>query len=137
MTKELENLLTTFLYSGSSQTNYPPYNIIKTTYIPSMDTSFEDTKEKEAVELELAVAGFKRNDLKVTLHNQSLSIEGDRKEEEKEYIHKGISSRKFAKTFTLGKFAKLGPVSLRDGMLKIIIYNNIPEEELPKEIQIQ
>lgn len=105
------------------QTNYPPYNIVKT----------EDNK----YELELAIAGFTRDELEIEVKDGVLSIEGRKDVEEgKNYLHKGISARAFRRTFTLADTIVVQGADLVDGILTIELENIIPEEKKPKKIEI-
>jgi molecular chaperone IbpA len=83
---------------------YPKYNLVK-----ADDGSFS---------LEIAVAGFKKEDLDVEQRNNTLVIEGKSREEARSYIHKGISSKPFKLLFPLSVDWKLKQVSLLDGILK-------------------
>ena len=77
-------------FANQLNTNYPPYNVIKT----DEDTYF----------VELAVAGFNEEELDVSLSNRVLTIKGERKRDadaEWQYLHRGIASRDFERTFPL------------------------------------
>lgn len=109
----------------SSQQKYPPYNIIKTgesTYL-----------------IELAVAGFKEEDLDIELHDGVLTIKGDvtTDEEDSEYIYRGIAARGFERKFTLADTVVVDSVTLIQGMLTVNLVNVIPEEKKPRKIQIR
>ena len=108
---------------------YPPYNI----------------KEKDDKGIiEFAVAGFAEKDLKVEVKENTLSISGNKDDLAKEnYIsredfwHKGISDRSFTKNFQLHKHIVVDNAELKDGLLKIYYYRDIPEAEKPKTIKIK
>jgi len=105
------------------QTNYPPYNIVKT------DENF--------YELQLAIAGFNQDDLDVELKDGTLTIEGKKEtDDERNYIHKGISARHFRRTFTLSDTMVVNGADLIDGILTIELENVIPEEKKPRKIEI-
>ena len=105
------------------QTNYPPYNIVKT------DENF--------YELQLAIAGFNQDDLDVELKDGTLTIEGKKEtNDERNYIHKGISARHFRRTFTLSDTMVVNGADLIDGILTIELENVIPEEKKPRKIEI-
>ena len=105
------------------QTNYPPYNIVKT------DENF--------YELQLAIAGFNKDDLDVELKDGTLTIEGKKETgDERNYIHKGISARHFRRTFTLSDTMVTHGADLIDGILTIELENVIPEEKKPRKIDI-
>lgn len=103
---------------------YPPHNVVK-----HDDNQFE---------IAIAVAGFKEEDLLVeqdqnvlTIASKDVDLNGD-----KEYIHKGIATRKFDKAFTLGEFIEVKKVALVDGILSVHLEKNIPEEKKPKTFKI-
>ena len=105
------------------QTNYPPYNIVKT------DENF--------YELQLAIAGFNQDDRDVELKDGTLTIEGKKEtDDERNYIHKGISARHFRRTFTLSDTMVVNGADLIDGILTIELENVIPEEKKPRKIEI-
>lgn len=102
---------------------YPPYNILST------------TNEKSTIEF--AVAGFSRDDIEVTVSGDNLIIRGQKLDDtEKDYIYKGISTKKFTKSFTLNQ-CEVGEVSLDNGILKIELNRIIPEEKKPKKLEIK
>jgi len=112
--------------SQQSQQNYPPYNVVK------------HTEDKFVIEL--AVAGFREGDITVTVEKNILTIEGDRFETESdttvEYLHRGISSRSFTRTFTLADHVEVVSASSTDGILSITLERKVPEELQPKKIAI-
>lgn len=104
--------------------SYPPHNIVK--------------HGEDKFEIAIAVAGFSEEDLFVeqekdvlTIASKDVDLNGD-----KEYIHKGIATRKFKKTFTLGEFIEVESVALVDGILSVYLEKNIPEEKKPKTFKI-
>ena len=107
----------------SVQTNYPPYNIIKT--------------EENWYDLQLAIAGFKEDELDIEIRDGVLSIKGSKAEEDtNDYIHKGISARSFHRTFTLADTIVVRAADLKDGILTIELENVIPDEKKPRKIAI-
>ena len=109
---------------NEKQSGYPPHNVVK--------------HDDNRFEIAIAVAGFSEKDLFVeqeenvlTIASKDVDLNGD-----KEYIHKGIATRKFSKTFTLGEFIEVKEVSLVDGILSIYLEKNIPEEKKPKTFTI-
>lgn len=105
---------------------YPPHNILK----------YNDNK----FVLELAVAGFTQEDLHVVLDKTNLVVTGEKKRNETDnnvaYLHKGIGTRSFNKSFVLERYLIVQDVKLSDGILKITLERVVPEEELPKVLQI-
>jgi molecular chaperone IbpA len=104
---------------------FPPYNIVK-------------LGEDDEYVIELCVAGYTKDDLKVTHDNQKLIIVGDKSVEYDEswYIFKGVSSRKFTKEFTLAEDVVIKGSSLNNGILKITLERVIPDAKKPKTISI-
>jgi len=101
---------------------YPPYNIKKTgenTYL-----------------IEMAVAGFGKQDLELELQDGTLTIKGNIKADDSEYIFKGIAERAFTRQFTLADTVEVKNADLINGMLKIWLERFIPEEKKPKKIEI-
>jgi len=105
-------------------TNYPPHNLIKIN-----DDSYL---------IELAVAGFSKEEIDVTLHGNQLDIHGLKfDEEDTSFVHKGIASRNFRKFFALGEYMEVTGASLKDGLLQIKIDRVVPEDKKPKQIEIK
>ena len=105
--------------------NYPPYNIVKTG-----DYTYN---------IELALAGFSKKDIEIKSADSQLtikSVENDDKDE-KETLHRGISKRKFSRTFTLADDIKVNGAELKDGMLLIDLEKIVPEEKKPRTIDIK
>lgn len=101
--------------------NYPPHNIVQID-----DNNFL---------IEIAVAGFKQENLDIQLKDSVLTVSG-KKEDARTYSHKGISSREFTRTFTLGEHVHVNGADLEDGILAIKLERVIPEEERPRKIEI-
>ena len=106
-----------------NSTNYPPYNLVQV--------------GEDGYIIELALAGFKREDIKVEQEKNVLTIKGSSEDEnEIKYIHKGIGARSFARTFSLSEFMEVSAVAMEDGVLKVFIVRNVPEEAKPKTFEI-
>ena len=109
---------------ADASSGFPPYNTRKV--------------DDETYVVELAVAGYSRDDLKITEHENTLIIEGSKEEnEDAEYIKKGIASRKFTRKFGLDEYMYVDSADLKDGMLYIVLRYDIPEEKKPKTIDIK
>lgn len=100
---------------------YPPYNIYK---------------KKDHYVLELAVAGFGKEDLTITVKELTLTVEGELEVSEQEPIHKGIATRDFKQSFVLAEYVVVKGAELKDGLLRITLEQELPEEKKPKVIQI-
>ena len=110
------------------QTNYPPYNIRKA------------GKDKYAIEV--AVAGFNKDDVEVEYEDNLLTIKTKdvKRTEEKdgdEVIHRGISQRSFARSFTIADDVKVNGAELKDGLLTISCEKIIPEIKKKRLIDIK
>jgi len=119
--QELER---TFQTAGK-QDNYPPHNVIKT--------------GENQFHLELAVAGFDENELDVSISNRVLRIEGKRErddDEHRQYLHRGIASRDFDRTFPLADNVEVRGVTVRNGIMTVSLELIVPEEEKAKKIAI-
>jgi len=101
---------------------YPPYNIQKT--------------GDDIYTLEMAVAGFKKSDISVSIENNVLKVTGEQKKNEADYIHKGMATRNFLRTFSLARHMEVDQAKMEDGLLKVKIIRNLPKELRPKEIKI-
>ena len=110
------------------QTNYPPYNIRKA------------GKDKYAIEV--AVAGFNKDDVEVEYEDNLLTVKTKdvKRTEEKEgdeVIHRGISQRSFARSFTIADDVKVNGAELKDGLLTISCEKIIPEIKKKRLIEIK
>jgi molecular chaperone IbpA len=108
----------------ATQTAFPPVNIVKTG-----DYTFN---------VELAVAGYKREEIEITAEKNSLKVTGKKTEDDaREYLVKGIAGRKFARQFVLSDTVVVQWAELADGILSIALENVIPEEQKPRKIEIK
>ena len=105
-----------------AQDHYPPHNIIK--------TSDEDYL------IEIAVAGFDPKGIDVEYHQRTLTVTGEHVRKGREYIHRGISTKKFKRTFRLSENVEVHGADIRDGILAIELKYVVPEEMRPRKIKI-
>ena len=115
----------TLEYTVKQPTSYPPYNINKVD-----DLNYQ---------IEMALAGFSKKDIEIKSALSQLtikSVENDDKDE-KETLHRGISKRKFSRTFTLAEDIKVNGAELKDGMLLVDLEKIVPEEKKPRTIDIK
>jgi molecular chaperone IbpA len=103
--------------------NYPPHNIVKI--------------DDETYSIELAVAGFSINDLDIEVKDRKLSVSGEQGNRDREYIHRGISAKKFHRTFQLSEHVEVAGADMVDGILSIELKVVLPEEKRPRKIEIQ
>ena len=104
------------------QDNYPPHNVVKI--------------DDDHFNIEMAVAGFNKDNVEVELKDGTLSISGERSEDERDYAYKGISSRKFSKSFRLAEHVVADGADLVDGVLVVNLRVDLPEEKRPQKIKI-
>ena len=115
----------TLEYTVKQQTSYPPYNINKID-----DLNYQ---------VEMALAGFSKDDIEIKYADNQLtikSVDSDDKDE-KDVIHRGISKRKFSRSFTLAEDIKVNGAELKDGMLLVELEKIVPEEKRPRTIAIK
>ena len=111
------------------QSNYPPYNIRKT--------------GKDNYAIEVALAGFSKDDVEVEFEDNLLTVrtkqvnKSENNSSDGEIIHKGISQRHFARSFTVADDVKVGEAQLKDGLLTISCERVIPEHKKKKLIDIK
>ena len=106
--------------------SFPPYNVKKV--------------DEDNYLVELAVAGYPKEDLEVTVDKDTLIIKTcceTNDDEEIEFLHKGIVRRNFTQTFTLGEYMVVKSASMEDGLLTVKIEREVPEEAKPKTIRIK
>ena len=118
-----EDLNRTFANSRTDG-NYPPHNVVK----------LDDTHYV----IEVAVAGFAQDEVNVELKENILTVTGEQaKQNEKiEYLHKGISTRNFVRTFPLAEHIEVRGATIRNGILSIALEHIVPEDMKPKTIAI-
>jgi len=87
--------------------------------------------------LEMAVAGYKKSDIKVTVENGILSVEGQSSDQEEDFVHKGIAKRAFQRQLQLSEYVECNGAKLEDGMLKVELNYNPPEDKKPKKIIVK
>jgi molecular chaperone IbpA len=112
---------------GQAQENYPPFDLIKL--------------GENDYRIELAVAGFKADEIDITAQQNVLIVSGKKKEEEAEkkdsdYIYRGIATRSFERRFALADHIQVRGADLKDGMLSVELVREIPEAMKPRKINI-
>ena len=119
--RELSRLNTAHKTNSQS---YPPYDLLKL--------------DEDTYRLSLAIAGFTKEDIDVSIDNGTLIIKGEIVEvTDAEVVHKGIAGRKFTRTFALGEYMEVTGADLKDGMLHINLDRIVPEDKKPKVIKIK
>ena len=118
-----EDVFTRFFQMEEYNSAYPFYNIKKV--------------HDEKYSLEMALAGWKKSDIKVTVENGVLSIVGKVEKNTDKYIHKGVAQRAFMKRLQLSEYVECTGAKLEDGMLKVELVYDPPEDKKTKEIKIK
>jgi molecular chaperone IbpA len=108
---------------GQLDDKYPPFDLVR--------------EGDDRYRITLAVAGFRPDEIEVTAQQNMLIVAGRRNEEDdRRYIHRGISGRAFERRFGLADYVQVKGAELRDGMLSIDLVREIPEEMKPRRIEI-
>jgi len=109
--------------ASNPPTNYPPYNLVKL--------------DDERQELQLALAGFTRDNIEVSVERKVLNITVKNYDtDEVEYVHRGISSRFFSRSWQLSDDTIVDEVTFVDGLLRVTLKREIPEEQRRKVFDI-
>ena len=117
----MNDYLDRFFNSDFPQSNYPPYNLIQLNNHES--------------KLEIALAGFKKDELKVYTEFGKLYVEGKKEESENvgEFVHKGLAQRSFQRVWTVSDDTKVGSVKFEDGLLTVELNKIVPDHHARKE----
>lgn len=111
------------LNNPQQQQSYPPYNVVK--------------KDNNHYLIEIAVAGFRSDEIALTLEKGILTVSGTKDAPSNDdYIHKGISGRDFTRSFTLAETINVVGADIVDGVLLIGLESIVPEEDKPKTINL-
>ena len=119
---DMEKMLDSNL--GKTVSTFPPHNILK----------LDDNRYM----VELAVAGFSKNEIDITIEDGSLIIKGEKEEKETnvQYLHKGIGTRSFTKTLRIADTVEVRGAEFADGILKIGLENIVPDHKKPRKVEI-
>lgn len=112
-------------FANQINNNYPPHNVIK--------------HDEDHYEIQIAVAGFARDEIDLTVQDNHLIVTGTKVETEEtpEYMHRGLAFRNFERCFRLEGFLEVSSAEIENGLLIIKLERNIPEEKKPKKIEIK
>lgn len=104
--------------------SFPPHNIIK----------LDDSRYV----VELAVAGFSKDEIEITTQDGTLTIKGEKKDKDLEvnYLHRGIGTRSFTKELTIADTVEVKGAEFKDGILRIGLENIVPDSKKPRKIEI-
>ena len=116
----LDNFFDTF-FDQDVTTNYPPYNLIHVNNVESR--------------LEIALAGFKKKEVKVYTEYGKLYVTANKEDKESstEYVHKGLAQRSFERAWTLSEDVEIKDVTFEDGLLTATLGKIVPEHHSRKE----
>lgn len=105
--------------------HYPPCNVVRT--------------GEDNYRISLAVAGFKPEQISVTVHQNTLIISGrvTEKQDEPEYLYRGIAARPFERRFHLADYVEVRQASFEDGLLQIELKREVPDALKPRKIEVQ
>ena len=109
---------------ADKQSTYPPYNI--------------ELVGDDKYRITMAIAGFSKENVNIEVQENSLKVSGTKetKDEERKFLHKGISERNFERKFQLGDHVKVLAADLENGLLHIDLERVIPEAKKPRKIEI-
>ena len=107
-------------WNTNTNANYPPYNIVHVNNVESR--------------LEIALAGFKKKEVKVYTEHGKLHVEGKKEEKkESEYVHRGMAQRSFERSWQLSEDVEIKKVSFEDGLLTVELGKIVPEHHARKD----
>ena len=107
-------------WEGTTTSNYPPYNLININNVESR--------------LEIALAGFKKSEVKVYTEYGKLVVEGKKEEkDESDYAHRGVAQRNFTRSWTLSDETEVRSVTFEDGLLVVDLGKVVPEHHARKD----
>ena len=110
-----------FFFQQETQSNYPPYNLVQVSNVESI--------------LEIALAGFKKEEVNVYTQDGSLFVEGQKeaKEPKTNYLHKGLAQRSFTRAWTLSDDTEVRSVTFDDGLLSVVLGRIVPTHHQRKD----
>ena len=117
----MDDYLDRFFNAPTQTSNYPPYNLVNVNNHESR--------------LEIALAGFKKDDVKVYTEFGKLYVEGIKEDKEPDgtFVHKGLAQRSFARVWTISDDTQIGSVSFDDGLLVVQLSKIVPDHHARKE----
>lgn len=121
-----DDLFDTLTRANDAPEGEPPYNI--------------ERHGTDDYTVTLAVAGFSDADLNITVHDNTLIVSGERKPSETsqgQYLYRGIALRNFRCSFRLADYVVVKAAELRDGLLKVSLAREVPDDQKPRQIQIR
>ena len=113
-------------FANQINNSYPPYNVIK--------------YDEDTYEIEVAVTGFDKDEVSVEINQNQLIVKGHRKDDESvepSYIHRGLASRDFTRTWTLAEFIEVKEGTIKNGVLTIELKRVVPEALKPRVLKLK
>ena len=121
-TREFDRLSS--IQKTNSSVSYPPYNVVKI--------------DEDNYRLDLAVAGFSKKDVDVTVKDGTLIIKGEvADKDDTKTVYRGIATRKFTRSFALAEYMEVEAAKMDNGILSIPVTRVVPEDKKPKQISIK
>ena len=122
-----DSLFDNFEHRFANQINntYPPYNILK--------------HDEDTYEIQVAVTGFEKDDITVEIDQNNLVVKGSRKElelEEPTYLHRGLATRDFTRSWTLAEHMVVGEGRIKNGVLTVGLTREMPEALKPRQLKL-
>ena len=116
--------LTACAAAAGESNGYPPYNI--------------ETVGQDAYRIEMAVAGFKPDDLSIEVKENVLTVQGRKtaNDDGRHFLHRGLAERNFERRFQLADYVVVSDAELSDGLLSISLRRELPEAMKPRKIEI-
>jgi molecular chaperone IbpA len=110
---------------SDAPSGYPPYNI--------------ETDGENAYRIEIAVAGFKPEELTIEFRENTLTVQGKKAsaDDAKRYLHRGLAERNFERRFQLADYVVVTGADLADGLLSIALERQLPEQLKPRRVEIK
>ena len=110
--------------TAEAATGYPPYNIERT--------------GDNAYRIEIAVAGFRPDELNVEVKENLLTVQGRKtaNDEARQYLHRGLAERNFERRFQLADYVVVADANLADGLLSISLKRELPEALKPRRVEV-
>ena len=111
--------------SADSTNGYPPYNIERT--------------DQNAYRVEIAVAGFKPEELSIEVKENLLTVQGRKpaNDDVRRFLHRGLAERNFERRFQLADYVVVTDAALADGLLSISLVRELPEQLKPRRVEIK
>jgi molecular chaperone IbpA len=113
-------------FANQVSNNYPPYNVVKI--------------DENLYEIQIAVTGFEKQELSVSVDQDQLIVKGESMTTDyapEQYLHRGLASRDFEKSWTLADHMEVDSVEIKNGLLKIKIVRIVPEALKPRQLEIK